>query len=142
MIRAGQSRLARLRALCAALFLLAAAVSAPITLATQTADQCAMACCVKEGYCCCNPHHASVKGQISDDKPHISEPELSASCPEGCATAVRPSNLLLRSHLRTGAPQAFADEPPVMFLEQVVAVRDPVDCGSSPPRGPPSSSTF
>src|SRR6266567_6958310 len=133
MIRDVQPRLARLRSLCAALFLLIAAVSAPIALATRTADQCAMACCVKEGYCCCSPQHASVKGQISDDKPHVSQPELSASCPEGCAPASCFSSQLLRNHFRTGAPQAFADEPPVIFLEHVVAMRDAVDCGASPP---------
>jgi len=142
MKRAGQTRLARLRALCAALFLLIAAVSAPITLATQTADACGMACCVKDGYCCCSPHHASVKGQVSDDKPRISEAELFASCPESCAPAGRFSNLLLRNHLRAGAPKAFADEPPVPFLEHVVDVRDLVDSGSSAPRAPPASSTF
>ncbi|MEK6285571.1 MAG: hypothetical protein AABO57_07510 [Acidobacteriota bacterium] len=142
MTRAGQTRLARLRALFAALFLLIAAVSAPIVLATQTADECGMACCVKDGYCCCNPHHASVKGQVSDDKPRISEAELFASCPEGCAPTGRFSNLLLREHLRAGAQQAFADEPPVTFLERVVAVRDLIDGGSSAPRAPPSFSNF
>ena len=142
MTRAAQSRLSRLRALCAALFLLIAAVSAPITLATQSADACGMACCVKDGYCCCSPHHASVKGQVSDDKPRISEAELFASCPEGCALAGRFSSLILRELLRAGAVQAFDDGPPVTFLEHVVAVLDLVDSGSSAPRAPPISSTF
>jgi len=142
MTRAGQTRLARLRALIASLFLLIAAVSAPLTLAAQTADACGMACCVKDGYCCCSPHHASVKGQVSDDKPCISEAELFASCPEGCALAGRFSNLLLREHLRAGDEQAFADGPPVRFLDRVVAIRDLVDSGSAAPRAPPASSTF
>jgi hypothetical protein len=139
MIPREQDPLARLRALIAALFLLIAAVSAPIALATQTADACGMACCVKEGFCCCSPRHASVKGQVSDDRPRISEVELSASCPEGCAPVGRFSNLLLRGHLLAGAQQVFVDEQSAIFLERVVAFRDLVDSGSSVPRAPPFS---
>ena len=136
------SGLARLRALCAALALLIAAVSPGIALATQTADTCGMVCCINEGRCCCNPHHASVKGQISDDKPRISGAGVSTSCPEGCATGVRSSNLLLREHLRTGAHQIVAGEPAAIIIEQVVPIRDLVDSGPSAPRAPPSSSTI
>jgi hypothetical protein len=142
MIAGHQFRLARLRALIAALFLLTAAVAAPIALAAQTADQCGMACCVKDGYCCCSPHHASVKGQVSDDKPHIGESELSASCPESCAPAGRFSSLLLREHLLAGAQQVFVDEPSLIFLDQFVVYRDPVDSDSSTPRAPPFSSAI
>lgn len=136
------SVLARLRALCAALALLIAAVSPGIALATQTADMCGMVCCINEGRCCCNPHHASVKGQISDDRPRLGEPGVSTSCPEGCAAGVRSSNLLLREHLRTGAQQAVAGKPAAIIIEQVVAIRALVDSGPSAPRAPPSSSTF
>jgi hypothetical protein len=142
MTQPAQSRLARVRALCAALFLLAAAVAAPTILATQTADACGMACCVKDGFCCCTPHRASVKGQVSDNRPRISEEELVSSCPEGCAPAGRFSNLLLRNHLRAGAPQTFSDEPPVTFLEQFLAIRDLIDGGSCAPRAPPTSTIF
>jgi hypothetical protein len=138
MTRETLSRFARLRALFAALFLLVAAVAAPTTLATQTADACGMACCVKDGYCCCSPHHASVKGQVSDDKPRVSEDELVASCPEGCTLQARFSNLLLRNHVRAGVPQAYSG-PAVTFLEHAIAVRDIVDNGSSTPRAPPAS---
>src|SRR5690242_4909126 len=106
-----QSRSASLRALVAALVLFIAAVSAPIAFATQSADSCGMACCIKEGHCCCSPHHASVKGQIKDDKPRIGELELSASCPESCTLTTRFSKLVLRDpsnaaprHLAEGAP--------------------------------------
>ena len=119
MSRPGSSVLARLRALCAALALLSAAVSPGIALATQTADACGMVCCINEGRCCCNPHHAS-----------------------GCATGVRSSNLLLREHLRTGAHKLEAGEPASILIEQVVALRDLVDSGPSAPRAPPSSSTI
>ena len=142
MSGARSSRFARLRALCAALALLIAAVSAPIALATQTADVCGMSCCVKEGRCCCNPHHASVKGQIADDKPRIGESGLSAACPESCATAARSANLFLSKHPRPGAQHVVFCEPAAICLEQAVAIRDVVGSGASIPRAPPSSSTI
>jgi hypothetical protein len=100
-----------------------------------------MSCCVKDGYCCCTPHHASVMGQVTDDKPHISEDQLVASCPEGCALRGRFSNLLLRNHARTGAPQAYCG-PAFTFLERAVAVSDILVSGSSTPRAPPAFQNF
>ncbi|MFY9558004.1 MAG: hypothetical protein WAV20_15830 [Blastocatellia bacterium] len=140
MNRAVPTRLARLRALSVALFLLIGAVSVPIALATQAADVCGMACCVKDGYCCCNPHHASVEGQVSDDKPRISEAELSTSCPEGCATSVRALKLFVRDNLRAGGQPVLFGEPSVICPQQVVFIRDLVDSASSGPRAPPSFS--
>jgi hypothetical protein len=142
MSGARSSRLTRLRASLAALALLIAAVSSPIALATQTADVCGMACCVKEGRCCCNPHHASVKGQIADDKPRIGESELSAACPESCATAVRSANLFLSQHLRPGAQHVVIGKPASICLVQPIAIRDLVGAGASTPRAPPSSLTI
>lgn len=136
------SGLTRLRALCASVVLLFAAVSAPVALATRTADACGMVCCVEEGRCCCNPHHASVKGQISDNKPHISEPGVSTACPEGCATGVRSSNLLLREHSRAGAQPIIIGRPAPIASERLAAIRDLVDSAPSAPRAPPSSSTI
>jgi hypothetical protein len=95
-----------------------------------------MTCCVKEGYCCCSPRHASVKGQVSDEKPHISEAELVASCPEGCALSGRFSSLLLRNQVRAGTLQVYSG-PTVIFLEHAVGYRDVVISGSSTPRAPP-----
>jgi hypothetical protein len=100
-----------------------------------------MACCVKEGRCCCNPHHASVKGQIADDKPRIGESQLSAACPESCATAVRSANLFLSQHPRPGTQLVFC-EPESICFEKVVAIRDLVGSGASAPRAPPFSLTI
>ncbi|MEK6299100.1 MAG: hypothetical protein AABO41_00135 [Acidobacteriota bacterium] len=136
------SRLARLCALCAALFLLVAAVSAPIALASRSADMCGMACCVNEGTCCCSPRHASVKGQTSDDKPHIGEFGVSASCPQGCTSLVRSSNLFLRHPRREAVHHDLIGEPALLYLEQAAPIRDLVISASSTPRAPPSSSTF
>src|SRR4029079_8544535 len=108
-----QPRLATLRALFAALILLVAAVSAPIAVATQAADSCGMACCVKEGHCCCSPHHATVKGQITDDKPRISEFEFSVSCPESCTLSGRLSKLILRHQPGPATRYLPDDDKPV-----------------------------
>ena len=134
-----QTRLARLRALCAVLFLLIAAVAAPVVLAAKTADACGMACCVKDGFCCCSPHHLSVKGQIADGKPRITEVDLSAPCPEGCTPAARFSNLLLRHHLLAATHQVLVDEPSLIFVEGIITASDLLNAGSSTPRAPPSS---
>lgn len=136
-----KSRLARLRAFCAALFLFIASVSAPTILATVTADACGMACCVKDGYCCCSPRHASVKGQITDDKPRIVNADLTASCSEGCPPPGPFSNSLLR-HQHAGCAHTLSGEAPATFFEPVVAIRDLIDDGGSVPRAPPASSTF
>src|SRR6185503_9061950 len=140
MSRPAQTRLARSRALFAALFLFVAAISAPTILATQTADACGMACCVKDGVCCCTPHRASVKGQVSDDKPRISEVNAK-SCPEGCAPAGRFSNSLLRNHLHSGVTQTFCEQR-LAFLEHIDTFRSLVQDGSFAPRAPPEYPTL
>ena len=129
-------------ALCAALFMLVAAVSAPVALASRSADVCGMACCINQGTCCCSPRHASVKGHASDDKPHIGEFEVSASCPQGCASPVRSAKLLLRDHRSVAVQHVLIGEPALIYLELAGAIRDLVVSGSSTPRAPPSSSTI
>jgi hypothetical protein len=137
MLRGVALNLVRMRAIIAALFLLTAAIAAPAALATQSADECGMSCCVKEGYCCCSPHHARVKGQISDEKPHLSQPELARSCPESCATTASASSLLLRNHLSTAALLVRSEQLTAIFFEHSVSVGDQIDDGASTPRAPP-----
>lgn len=141
MKRVEQIPLARLRALIGALFLLVGALSTPIALATQTADECGMACCVKEGFCCCSPHHASVKGKVSDDQPRIIEADLLASsCPQGCAPASPFSKQVVRNLVRSAGLQASTGETPVIFFERVATIKDIAAFGSRIPRAPPSCS--
>lgn len=142
MIRPAQPRSRILRAACATLFLLFASVSAPLVLAAQSDDACGMACCVKEGHCCCNPHHASVKGQASDFGARISEPELTTSCPEGCAIALRIASPLSRDYLRTDLQHSFDPGPSPIPRELIVLARDSVQSGSFSPRAPPASPSF
>jgi hypothetical protein len=141
MIAPGPKRFIRLPAACAALMLAFASLSIPASLAAGTSDVCSMACCVREGQCCCRPHHASVKRQASDGRPRISESYLASTCPEGCAAAVRSLKLLSRGHLRNGAQQAFGDELPI-FLAPVIAIHNSIEAGSSSSRAPPVSSTI
>jgi len=139
MIRARQNRLARLRAFFAALFLLIAAVSAPIALAIQTSDACGMACCVKEGHCCCSPRHARVEGERPDGRAHFDQAELSTACPNDCSSGpVTVRSFARESHL---APVPHLAENPAVVLESLspcspYAGPNP---DTSSPRGPPRS---
>lgn len=140
MSQEARSRLVKLRAFCAAVCLLIAAVSAPVALATRSADVCGMACCVKDGRCCCSPRHANVRGKASDDKPHIGDFEVSSSCPQECASPIRSSNLILRDHRRGTFQHAAIAEPALVYDERVARIHDLVLSGSSPPRAPPAYS--
>ncbi len=132
-----KNRMAKLRALAAAFALLIGSISAPIALAGNSPDVCAMACCVEEGHCCCSPQRASVVGQPEDDRPSLSEAEIFASCPEGCANSTTSSNLLMRVAARApGALVAFFRQAPVRY-EHLASARIFIDLDSSPLRGPP-----
>jgi hypothetical protein len=141
MIRTRQRVTIRARAGYAVVALVLGFASAPLALAFQEPDVCSMACCVREGQCCCRPHHASVKRQASDGRLRISESYLTASCPEGCAAAVRSSKLAFRGHLRNCAQHAYGDELPI-FLAPDIAIHNSIEAGSSSSRAPPVSSTI
>jgi len=137
MIRARQNRLATLRAFFAALFLLIAAVSAPIALAIQTSDACGMACCIKEGHCCCSPRHARVEGERPDGRSHFNQAELSSACPNDCSSGP----VTARSFARElqPAPVPHGTESGALFSESSNSCSPYAgpgrDCSS--PRGPP-----
>jgi len=139
MIRAVQKRSARIRAAVAALFLLIGALSTPVILATQSADECGMACCVKDGFCCCNPHHATVKGKVTEDGPRFNDADLFAPCPQGCAPASESARQTIRVQERTAVPQALHTESNIHFVEHVVPHYDRLASTSRSPRAPPSS---
>jgi len=140
MIRAEHTRSARIRAAVAALFLLIGALSTPVILATQSADECGMACCVKDGFCCCNPHHATVKGKVTEDGPRFNDANLFAPCPQGCAPAIEYARQIIRLQQRTAIPQALRAESNIHFIEHVVPRYDCLASTSRTPRAPPSSS--
>jgi hypothetical protein len=137
MIGTRKNRMAKLRALAAAFALLIGSIAAPIALAGNAPDVCAMACCVEEGHCCCSPRRAFVKGQNSDDSPGLSEAEIFASCPEGCANPTTSSNLLMRVVARSpGVAVSFFRQAPIRY-QHIASARIFIDLDSSPLRGPP-----
>src|SRR6185503_11177658 len=141
MISPWQNRMAKLRGLFAVLAILIGSFSGPVIFASTLPDVCSMTCCVEEGHCCCSPRRASVKGQAQDGTPRLSEAEVLASCPGGCANSTASSNLLLR--VANGAairPVESAGSVEIYF-EQVASDHLFVDLDSFSPRGPPLSLT-
>jgi len=137
MIPERQNRLARLRAFFAALFLLIAAVSAPIILAVQTSDACGMACCVKEGHCCCSPRHARVEGERPDGRSHFNRAELSSACPNDCSSGPVTARSFARELQLAPVPQST--EGASLFSESSKSCSPYAGPSpdSSSPRGPP-----
>jgi hypothetical protein len=131
------SRFARLRALCAALGLLLGAVAAPVALASNAADVCAMACCVTEGHCCCTPRRAHVEGQTTDGSPGFTETEVSAPCPEGCTLPSAAANFIARDALRTPAYHIHFITAAVIGCTAIITKHSEVQAAASSPRAPP-----
>ena len=132
-----QNRMAKLRGLFAVFAILIGSFSGPAIFASTSPDVCSMTCCVEEGHCCCSPRRASVKGQASDGSARLSEAEILASCPGGCANSTASYNQLLR--VANGAairPVESAGSIEIYF-EQVISDHRYIDLDSSSPRGPP-----
>ena len=133
-----KGRTAKWRALCAALFLLFGAISAPVVLAANSAgDVCTMSCCVEEGRCCCKPRHAFVEGQGPDGKPRVATPEVAAPCPADCAGSSTFSPSFTRQALdpaehHIGDLAAPAAHLPLLVSKSLVIVGD-----TTAPRAPP-----
>lgn len=101
-----RSRLVRLRAAGVLLALLLSCLSAPVALAFDAPDVCAMACCVKEGHCCCSPQRTKVKGQNAGEPNQINSAKVSSPCPEGCALPSIASHSSFRDSDRPATNQA------------------------------------
>ena len=135
------SRFARLRALCAALGLLLGALAAPVALASNAADVCAMDCCVAEGHCCCNPRRAHVEGETTSDKPSLTEAEVSTACPEGCTLPSASANLIARAALRATAYHIHFIKAAVVGCTAILPRHSAVQVAASTPRAPPVHSS-
>ncbi len=93
-----------LRAVCAALFLTVNVVATTLAL-TIPQDDCAMACCLRDGYCCCKIILASAREADPSQRPdEISKVGFARPCPEGCANPAPASNLLARAQVRALHP--------------------------------------
>ena len=127
---------ARLRALCAVVALLLGSISVPVVLAGGSPDVCAMACCIEEGHCCCNPGHPYVKGQTPDDGPIFTQTQLQTSCPEGCANSTAKFTLSMRGEPRATSLLTVSGSPEI-YSEQTANEHFSIDLDTVSPRGPP-----
>lgn len=134
----GSRKLVRLRAAGILLALLFSCLSAPITLALDSSNVCSMACCVKDGHCCCSPRRASVKGKSSAGLDQIASAEVSAPCPEGCATPPVSSNSSLRDTTRATTHHADRVSADIIHAYATVLATRTIASGPSSPRAPPS----
>ena len=130
-------QLVRLRAACAVLGLLIGCLSASAALAVNSPDVCSMACCVKEGHCCCSPRHASVRGETSGGRNQISGAEVGNSCPEGCATPLF-SKSPARESARTAIHSVDEVAAGLIYLHAPAPATKTIESSPSSPRGPPS----
>jgi len=139
MTASWNSWIPKLRAVSAALALFFCSASASTALALQSPDVCSMNCCVQEGYCCCTPHHAYVKGQGPDGREQVASAGLSSSCPGGCTA---PQSISRNSFKDSDAPAGYSLSL-VKPITGTVAFSQGVRCPggdlASDPRGPPFS---
>ena len=137
MTKSRQQGRARLRALLAVTVLLCGFVYAPIGLASDSPDVCAMVCCVEEGHCCCTPRRAFVKGQTPGDDPSISEAEIVSPCPDGCTNSTTQFKLATKQALRPVNGLTHPCAPAVAGLEQSSVAHLYIGLSSASPRAPP-----
>jgi hypothetical protein len=128
----------RLRAAGILLALLFSCLSAPLTLAFDSSDVCSMACCVQEGHCCCNPRRARVQGRDSGGLNQIGNADVSAPCPEGCATSPTSSPSPFRDATRAAATQIDRVAPEFVQSHTPLLTTRANTSGASSPRAPPS----
>jgi len=141
MIITRASRFARLRALCAAFGLLLGAIAAPVALASNAADVCAMACCVDEGHCCCTPRRAHVEGEATSDNPSLTGNEVSTPCPEGCTLPSASVNFIARDALRGSTYTIHFMQAAVIGCAAIIPKHGVVQVAASTPRAPPHLSS-
>jgi hypothetical protein len=127
--------------LFAAIVAVAATISSHSALLMFIADfdaSCSMVCCVREGFCCCNPGpYAEKRGDGSRDRFLLAE--LQSKCPEGCI----PVRLSIRTYSNDLHRDAFNHNLDLagsaLCRESIVwcAISDLI-LNLSPPRAPPS----
>jgi hypothetical protein len=130
----------RLRLRAAAL-VFALFVSGPLAASAQAADSgdvCAMACCIRDGYCCCSPRRAHVQGETTDGRAHISSARVSAECPEGCSKLQSGSYFPLRDSLRANNHHLEELQTASHSLRHIRVIPNSFEFACSTPRAPPS----
>ena len=129
---------ARWRALLAVAVLLSGLAYAQVGLANDSPDVCAMVCCVEDGYCCCTPRRASVKGQTPTGDPAFGEAEIvSSPCPEGCTNSTTPFKLATKEALRPAIRLTDFSATAVAGIQQSLVAHLYLGLSSASPRAPP-----
>ncbi|MEW6209853.1 MAG: hypothetical protein AB1631_15925 [Acidobacteriota bacterium] len=126
----------RLRALIGAAAIMLGATLAPVALVARVDDDiCAMACCIADGYCCCKPARASVKGKPRDGG--FANAEVSKPCPEGCLVSQASTNIFSRPSIQTATHPSILIAAVAIFSQRSPLARNDLCLASSSPRAPP-----
>ena len=131
-------RIRKLRAAFALLLLLVTSLSTPAALAFGSeGNGCAMACCVADGYCCCNLDRETAEGELPKDEKTFEKSEVSSPCPAGCTNP--PSTLKIQSRVfaRTASHQIGPVSAIITAYQTITAELRGIHRSSSP-RAPPS----
>jgi hypothetical protein len=138
MATSAKNWLTRLRAFCALVVLATGWLAAPVALATQTGEVCAMACCIEDGHCCCSPALPFVKGQKDGDKAGFHDGVVQEPCPDGCTTATISIKTQARGSVRAAIATAnLGARAPVRLQNRIIGF-DAFRAAPSSPRAPPA----
>lgn len=120
---------------CVFLLLALCQVTPAIALMLPPPITCGMECCIESGVECCLAKEHGSTGTESD----VSLTAVIGSpCPSQCATVpagFKPG--VIRRSPKTST-RMLSLEPPAVHPQQSVLVRDPLVCGPSAPRSPPT----
>lgn len=129
------AQLLRLRAACALLIFLISGPMAQLATASSTSVNCSMACCIEDGFCCCNPHD---EDHAAADSPEIEGAQLVRQCPNDCAAPGQVSKLQSRDSLRAASCVAAFGGAEIFRLDQNIAPARTYGSARSAPRAPPA----
>jgi len=138
MIRGRHNLSVRARALSATVALLFVFAAAPLALALQGSGTWAMTCCLRESQCCCRSKRTSANPDLGRNV-RGRDADLRTSCPQGCAAAIRSSNLY-KGQLRNSADDHLLEGQPAPFSDLALQICSSIRLSSASPRAPPASS--
>lgn len=121
---------------CALLILLIGGPLAPIVSAAGMPVDCSMACCVEDGYCCCNSEEAD--GRKAAEATEVGSSQAVKRCPDDCSAPGQVSRLQSRDALRAAPYLVGRAGPPVFDETQDAAPARNARLSRSVPRAPPA----
>jgi len=126
----------RLRAACALLIFLISGPLAQLAPAAGGSVDCSMACCIEDGYCCCNPDDGD--DHASADSPEVGGAQMVKRCPDDCAAPGQISKLQSRDSLRAACYVIVSAGAETFRLDHDIAPIRTDGPASSAPRAPPA----